>query len=286
MARQALGMGLKALIPDADDSSPGTDVRNLSVDLIDPNPYQPRREPDPDKLKDLVESIKEKGVVQPVLVRLHNERYQLIAGERRFQAVKLANFNEIPAIIRVADNREMLELALIENIQREDLNPIDEALAYQQLMQEFNLTQDDIAKRVGKDRSTLANSVRLLKLSQSVQNQLVMKAITVGHARALLALDSFAGQENVCHRIIKQGWTVRDTEKHINQILNSKKPKETQSKKDIQLQKTEELLQKHLGTKIHIKKKGQKGYIQISFASWNDLERLIHLIGISPAELS
>lgn len=285
MGRQALGLGLKALIPDADEEISVSDVRKIKVDLITPNPYQPRREPDPEKLRDLVESIKEKGVVQPVLVRVNGSRYQLIAGERRFQAVKLAEFDEIPAIIREADDREMLELAIIENIQREDLNPIDEALAYKQLMDEFELTQEEAARRVGKERSSLANSVRLLKLAPSVQNKLSGRLITVGHARALLALDISSEQEKVCQRIVQKNLTVRETEKYIARLSQTNQPKALQSKKETHLQRTEEAMQRQLGTKVLIKKRGQKGQIMINFSSWDDLERIMSLIGVSTADI-
>ena len=286
MGRQALGMGLKALIPDIENEQlPKGDVQKIKVDLIVPNPYQPRREPDPDKLKDLVESIKEKGVVQPILVRSMGSQYQLIAGERRFQATKIAQLDEIPVIIREADDREMLELAIIENIQREDLNPIDEALAYHQLMNEFSMTQEEAAKRVGKERSTLANSVRLLKLASDVQTKLAQRDITVGHARALLSLDTHPAQEKVCVHIISKGLNVRDTEKYIARLSKSSQPKQLQPKKEVQLQRTEEAIQRQLGTKVQIRKKGQKGQVSINFASWDDLERIMGLMGVSVADI-
>lgn len=283
--RQALGMGLKALIPDVEVEKTGESVSSIRVESIVPNPYQPRREFNPEKLKDLVDSIKEKGVVQPILVRTKGNKFELIAGERRFQAVKLAEFEEIPAIVRDADDREMLELALIENIQREDLNPIDEAMAYQQLMDEFGLTQLEVSQRVGKDRSTLANAVRLLKLPPAVQSYLSDGSLTVGHARALLSLPTPRQQEKICVRIIKKGLTVRDAEKLIRRENEDGKPKTTQSKKDAQLRRIEEQLQHQLGTKINIKKRGQKGSIQVEFYSWKDLERIIEKMGISLADL-
>jgi ParB family chromosome partitioning protein len=283
MGRKALGKGLKALIPDIEDTSKATanSVLSLKVSEIVANPYQPRREFDSAKLNDLTESIKEQGVVQPVLVRPVGNSYELIAGERRLQAVKMAGFDEIPAIVREADNREMLEIALIENIQREDLNPIDEALAYQQLMTEFNLTQAEISKRVAKDRSTLANAIRLLKLPQSVQAQLSAGLVTVGHSRALLALPTTILQEKYCDKIVQKGLTVRDTEKLVRRELEVAQPRSTQSTKDAHIRRIEEQLQQHLGTKVDIHKRGQKGQVRLEFYSWKDLERILDLIGVS-----
>ncbi len=288
MARKALGMGLKALIPDVEpDSTSSTDVvLMLLVNVIIPNPYQPRREFNQEKLKDLVDSIKQKGVVQPILVRPKGDRYELIAGERRFQAVKMAGYGEIPAIVRVANDREMLELALIENIQREDLNPIDEALAYRQLIDDFSQTQTEVAKRVGKERSSLANSVRLLKLPLKVQDRLRQGTISVGHARALLSLPTISLQEKICTKIVTKGLTVRDTEKLIRRENTDSQPRATQSKKNAQIRRVEEQLQHYLGTKVDIKKRGKKGFFQIEFYSWNDLERIIELIGANVPDIN
>ncbi len=283
MSRQALGMGLKALIPDVEaGAASGKSVLNLAVKDIIPNTYQPRREINPEKLKDLVESIKEKGVVQPILVRPKGVgKYELIAGERRFQAVQLAGFGEIPAIIREVDDREALEIALIENIQREDLNPIDEAMGYHQLVEEFGMTQADVAKRVGKERSTLTNVMRLLKLPVSVQTHLKNGQISAGHARALLSLPTQRAQEKMSERVIKNELTVRDTEKLVKRETEDAPVEPAKLSKDAQLQRVEEQIQQHLQTKISIKKRGQKGRLVVEFYSWDDLERLISRMGIS-----
>ncbi|OQY26801.1 MAG: hypothetical protein B6244_12500 [Candidatus Cloacimonetes bacterium 4572_55] len=292
MGRQALGMGLKALIPDTDlvedvkTHLPNDSVLSLDVNQIVPNPYQPRRDIDPKKLQDLVESIKEKGVVQPILVRRKGNQYELIAGERRFQAVKIAKFDEIPAILRDVDDVEMLELALIENIQREDLNPVDEAMAYRQLMDEFGQTQAEVAKRVGKERSTLSNSMRLLKLPIKVQNRLRSGLLSVGHARALLGLPTSVLQEKFCEQIIDKGLTVRDTEKMIRREVQKMNAKSHQPRKDSQVQRVKEQLQQHFQTKIDIRKRGKKGKLYIEFYSWKDLERVLDLMGLSVDELS
>ncbi|MEO0071887.1 MAG: ParB/RepB/Spo0J family partition protein [candidate division WOR-3 bacterium] len=289
MTKKVLGKGLDALISgDVTRVSAEPDaIQYLLVDEIKPNPYQPRKNPEED-ISDLVASIKEKGIIQPIVVRTRknvNEadkiNYELVVGERRLRAAKLAGLKEIPAIIKELTDQEMLEWALIENLQRTDLNPIDEALAYKQLMEDFSLTHEMIAQKVGKSRSTITNALRLLMLPETVQNYLINRKITEGHARALLALTDRRLQEEICERIIKEGLTVRETE----ELCFGKKrttvrftPRSEPKPKDIHLATLEEKLQEHLRTKVRIIKTKNRGVVQIDFYSDSDLNRLVSLI--------
>ncbi|MCS7258863.1 MAG: ParB/RepB/Spo0J family partition protein [candidate division WOR-3 bacterium] len=288
MSKKVLGKGLEALISGEVSklTSEPDIIQYLSVDEIKPNPYQPRKNPDED-ISDLVLSIKEKGVIQPIVVRTRknvNEAdkisYELVVGERRLRAAKLAGLKEIPAVIKELTDLEMLEWALIENLQRTDLNPIDEALAYKQLMEDFSLTHEMIAQKVGKSRSTITNALRLLMLPEFVQNYLINRKITEGHARALLALTDRKLQEEICERIVKEGLSVRETEELCfgkkrhgrSSIKISLKPK------DIHITTLEEKLQEYLRTKVRITKTKNRGVVSIEFYSDNDLNRLVSLI--------
>jgi len=278
MARRALGKGLGALLPELSENE-GSRVRQIPVADIEPNPFQPRMNLDEAGIEELKRSIQEKGVIQPIVVRkLEGGRYQIVIGERRWRAVKEAGMETIPAIVReVSSTEEMIELALVENIQREDLNPIDEANAYRVLMEECHLTQEEVAQRVGKDRSTIANLLRLLKLPDEVQERILDGELSMGHARALLALDDPQEQVQLCREIIKNGWSVRKVEQVVRARRTAKQEKSPRDKDPI-LRDIEEGLQRALGTAVRIVRGGKKGKIEIEFYSDRDLERLVSLL--------
>ena len=275
MQRRALGKGLKALIPVTDEKVGG--AFEIAVEDVRPNRYQPRKIFNDLKLTELVNSIREKGVVQPIIVQKSDSGYELIAGERRWRAAQKAGLNKIPAIIREVSSEESLELALIENIQRENLNPIEEARAYQRLSDEFYQTQEDIAKKIGKDRSTVANFLRLLKLPKEIQDSISNEELTMGHARALLSLDSAKEQISLKDRIIKRKMSVREVESYVNRSREAKK-ESSKKKVDIFKDRLEGELQRFFGTEVNILKARNKGKIEIIFYTDEDLERIIELI--------
>lgn len=269
MSKNRLGKGLGALINDAafeEDSSTSGRLREIYVQQIEPNPFQPRQEFDQEELKELADSIKENGIIQPITVRqIKPDLYQLVTGERRWRASRMIGLSKIPAIIKDYDDRQMMETALIENIQREDLNPIEEAQAYQRMMEEFGLTQEDVASKVGKSRSSIANIVRLLNLSPKVQVYVSRETLSMGHARALLAIKNPEEQIQVADYIIKNNLSVRETEKFVhsfNKEMEKKKEKAvTQNKKTVlgpEWIKAQEELSRLLGTKVKIKNNNNK----------------------------
>jgi ParB family chromosome partitioning protein len=275
MQRRALGKGLKALIPVTDEKVGG--AFEIAVEDVRPNRYQPRKVFDDIKLTELVNSIKEKGIVQPIIVQRSDSGYELIAGERRWRAAQKAGLNKIPAIIKEVSSEESLELALIENIQRENLNPIEEARAYQRLSDEFYQTQEDIAKKVGKDRSSVANCLRLLKLPKEIQDSISNEELTMGHARALLSLDSAKEQILLKNAIIKKQMSVREVESYVNRSREAKK-EGGKKKTDVFKDRLEGELQRFFGTDVRIIKGRNKGKIEIIFYNDEDLERIIELI--------
>lgn len=289
--RNALGKGLGALIPGADDETPaetspqemptGQQVIDIAIGDIEPNPHQPRTEFDPKAVSELAQSIREKGILQPISVRKYGSGYQLIAGERRFRAAKQAGLEAVPALVLdVGTDQEMMELSLIENIQRENLNPVEEAKAYRMLIDECFLTQEEVAERVGKDRSTVANMLRLLALPSEVLNALQSGQISSGHARALLSLDDSELQVAICQQIIAQGLSVRRVETLVKAYKDgsAKKPQKTQTYKDPNILSLEEDLQRHFGTSVNINRRGQKGKIEIEFYNDDDLNRVLDLL--------
>lgn len=285
MNRKALGKGLRAIIPEKTQETLATESRLIPIEEIRPNPYQPRvtKEADTDPhFQELVASIKEKGVLQPVVVRRRHDGYELVMGERRWRAAKAAGLTTIPAIVRLADDREMLEMALIENIQRADLNPIDEALAYKTLIDRFKLTHEEIAHRVGKDRSTITNALRLLTLPYRVREALRCGQITTGHARALLSLVSRREQVELCERVIAEGLSVRSLESICNERKSSgwKTQKQKSAvEKDVHLLQLEQKLQEILQTRVVITPPGKSpGKIAIEFLSIDDLNRIYQII--------
>ena len=291
MEKRVLGRGLGALIPDkavgskesgTRDASAllkagkGSIVSNISVEEIKANKYQPREDFDQEALKDLAASIKEKGFIQPVIVRDKEGEYELIAGERRLRAARMLKLKEIPAIIKDASDVDSLEISIIENIQREDLNPIDQAKAYKRLVDEFNMTQENVSDTIGKDRATVANILRLLRLPQKIQAYVSRGTISMGHARAILGLGKESEQMRLCTKVIKNDLSVRDTERYAKKIGSPTKKKP--GEKDPNLVSLEEQLRDLLGTKVKIIKAKKGGKIEIEFYSDKDLERVLSLL--------
>jgi len=289
MSRQALGKGLEALIPmqgDIEETPPTyTAPAEISIDQIEVNPFQPRHDFDPHELEELTASIREKGIVQPVMVRPRADgKYELVAGERRLRAAKLAGLAQIPVTIREVNDSECLEIALIENIQRSDLNPMEEAQAYHQLMTQFNLTQDEMSKKVGKDRSSVANTLRLLKLPESVRELVKKNRLSEGHARALLSLDNAEMIERLANKIVRDNLSVREVERIAQgmkpeKITKGRRLKETEIK-DPHTRQLEEELRRKLGTQVKVMpRNAQRGKIEIEYYSLEDLDRILSLLG-------
>lgn len=265
------------------EESPGKEYM-MKMSLIEPNTGQPRKAFDQESIQELSDSIKKYGVLQPLLVQKKGDRYEIIAGERRWRAAKEAGLKEIPVVIREYTKQQSMEIALIENVQREDLNPIEEAMAYQQLMQEFELTQEEIAERVSKNRVTITNSMRLLKLDKRIQEMLIQGLITGGHARALLSLEDGEQQYQISLKIIGERLSVREVEKLVKAIgkpKKSSKEKEKEDEQDLSLifKDLEERMKQAMGTKVTINKRDRnKGKIEIEYYSEAELERLVELI--------
>jgi ParB family chromosome partitioning protein len=280
--RKALGKGLNALLPSLPPVGTDRVYVELPIDKIIPNKYQPRTNFDLEKLKELAQSIQSNGVVQPVIVRRIGQEYQLIAGERRWRAARLAGLNLIPAVIHDVSEYKTLELALVENIQRQDLNPIEEASAYVSLMEDFGLTQEEVSLRVGKDRSSIANMIRLLKLPSEIKDRIQAGIISMGHARAILGLDGAKDQLVLAERILSEGLNVRQTEHLIRHWKPGKSRKGNRSKgevtKDPNVKAAERKLEEYLGTEVVIHFTGDKGKIEIYFHDNNDLLRIYDLL--------
>lgn len=276
MGRQALGRGLEALIP---PEKPGPRAVEIPLTEIRPSPLQPRRRFDDNKLEDLAASIRGHGVLSPVIVRQSQDGYELIAGERRVRAAQRAGLERIPAVVRDASNAEMLEVALIENLQREDLNPVEEAEVYRRLVEEFGLTQEEVATRVGRDRASVANTLRLLKLPTRIQEDLIEGTLSAGHGRALLGLEGRVHQLKARESIIRRSLSVRATELLVKRLKAS--PAERHQKltrHGPELASVEEQLRRALATKVRIVRSGRRGRIEVEFYSDEDLGRLIQKI--------
>src|SRR5688572_23849043 len=282
--RPALGKGLSALIPDAPEP-PRAGALEVDIDLLAPNDLQPRVQMDDARLQELADSIKANGIIQPILVRRTGTTYRIIAGERRWRAAQRAGLHKVPVVVRdVEDGRELLELALIENIQRENLNAVDEALAYRKLADEFGLTQDQIAAAVGKDRSSVANMLRLLKLPDEVRADVISGALSMGHARALLSLPDAPAQRHAAREVISRGLSVRDTElliKKLGQPEHDRPGKPPAAKADVHTRAAEDRMRFAIGTKVRIIRRGAGGVIQIDFGSETDLNRIYELLTAS-----
>jgi ParB family chromosome partitioning protein len=279
--RMALGKGLGALLPEFGQAESKAFLY-CGIEEIIPNRSQPRKHFDESKLQELAESIKEKGILEPLIVRRTDQGYELIVGERRWRAAQKAGLKEVPVVVKEAEGREALEISLIENLQREDLNPIEAAEAFKHLIEEFNISQEDLSKRIGKDRTTITNTLRLLKLPLEVRNQLLQNRITSGHARAILSLESKEKQKELCALIIKKGLSVREAEALAKRWSEKPKKSITPVKKrgdlESQLSSLQDSLRKYLGTKVHITQKGKKGKIEIEYYSHEDLERIVEAI--------
>src|SRR5574340_1237488 len=270
--KTALGKGLDALIPDRGDN-----IINIDIDRIQPGKQQPRRVFQETALKELSESIKERGVLQPIIVsRTGDGSFSLIAGERRWRASLLAGLKKIPALVKNVASKDALEIALIENIQREDLNPIETAEAFSRLQQDFNMTQEELAEKVGKERATVANYLRLLKLPDEIKDMLYNGALSMGHARALLTIEGRLHQIEAARKVKKKGLSVREAE------LLAKRPEKsgkTVVVRDAQIQSLEERLKQSLGTKVHLIQKNKKrGKIEIEYSSLDELDRLLDIL--------
>ena len=310
--KNGLGRGLDALFPDKKTASkenevkftakvekktePAVKVKNVKertetprqkkvpmmvkISMVEPNQNQPRKQFDEDALLELTESVKQYGILQPLLVSEKKDYYEIIAGERRWRAAKLAGLKEVPVIVKEFSEQELVEISLIENIQREDLNAVEEAMAYKRLMDEFHLKQDEIADRVGKSRTAVTNSMRLLKLSAKVQQMLIDEMITAGHARAILAVSDMEKQESLAMRVFDEKLSVRETEKLVKAVLAPPKEKKSHSysAEDAAYDNLEEKMKSIMGTKVLIhRKKNDKGKIEIEYYSRDELERIIDL---------
>jgi len=280
MEKSALGKGLSALIPENVKLEKDDIVTYLSTTQIKKNTFQPRKEFNEEKLADLISSIKEKGVLQPLLVRKTIDGYELIAGERRLRAAQTLNISKVPVIVKTATDQEALVLALIENIQREELNPIEESKAYQRLIEDFNFTQDLVAQSVGKDRSTVTNMLRLLSLPEDIQQSISLGSFSVGHARALLSIRDEEQQKIFWRRTTDKGLSVRELENIIKSEAGvlSRGRKTTGERKDPYVVSVEEELQRALGTKVRIAAKKKRGKIIIEYYSNDDLERITKIM--------
>jgi ParB family chromosome partitioning protein len=269
MKRRALGKGLGALLP---EGSGLASMLTLEIEKIKPNPLQPRVAFDAEKLEELAASIRQSGVIQPIVVRPVVEGYEIIAGERRWRAAQQADLKVISAIVQDVSDREMLELALVENVQRDDLSPIEEALAYRLMVEQFELSQAEIAKRVGRSRTAVTNTLRLLQLPLAVQQMVITGALSMGHARALIPLPE-KEQLKLAALIAAQGLSVRDVERRVQRILNPPVPKRPRSK-DPNVLRAEQRLEDVWQTKVQIRQRGQKGQILFHFHSEDELQRL------------
>lgn len=292
--RNGLGKGLDSLIPTKAENNIKKEKSvsaeekkaenygeiNVKINLVEPNREQPRKDFDEDALLELADSIKQFGILQPLLVQKKKDYYEIIAGERRWRAAKLAGMKEVPVLIKNYTDQEIVEISLIENIQRENLNPIEEAMAYKRLLEEFNLKQDEVAERVSKSRTAVTNSMRLLKLSDRVQQMIVDDMINTGHARALLAIDDEEQQYNLANKIFDEKLSVRETEKLVKSLKNPKKQvKKEKIEHTFVYENLEERMKNVIGTKVSVNPKANgKGKIEIEYYSEEELERIYDLI--------
>ena len=296
---RGLGKGLDLLIRDAvgeakaeketaegqsssDKSDKSEQETSVKITLVEPNRKQPRKNFDEDSLKELSDSIKQVGLIQPILVQDRKDHYEIIAGERRWRAAKMAGLKEVPVIIRNYSEQEIMEISLIENIQREDLNPIEEAQAYKRLLEEFNLKQDEVAERVSKSRTAVTNSMRLLKLGEKVQQMVIDEMISTGHARALLAVEDQEEQYELAQKIFDEKLSVREVEKLVKNLHKPEKVQKKQENQTMQViyQDIEDKLKQRLSTKVTVTSKGEgSGKIEIEFYNHEDLDRLLDIIG-------
>lgn len=278
--RKGLGRGLDALISSADESDNSREsVLEVKINDVEPNAGQPRKVFDQEKLQALADSIKEHGVVQPIIVKQDGSRYVIVAGERRWRAAKLAGLKTIPVVVKDLSSRQVMEIALIENLQREDLNPIEEAEAYQKLMDDYSMTQEEVAKLVGKSRAAIANSVRLLTLAKEIQDMLADGRLTSGHARTLVTIEDQEKQKELADLMIKKQLTVREAERlaaHESKKSAEKKPRD--KREDFEMTQLVEDLRTRFGTKIDLQRRKDKGKIVIEYYSKEEFDRIIELL--------
>lgn len=279
MQKKGLGKGLGALIPGIDTTGESPNLQ-VEVDRITPNPLQPRRTFDETKIEELAASVRDQGIIQPLLVRRVGEGFELIAGERRLRAAVKAGLTEVPVVVREASDRETLQLALIENLQREDLNPIEEASAYQRLQEEFSLNQEEIALRVGKSRPAVANSLRLLLLPRELQQEVARGKLPAGHARALLGLEREALILAAAREVMARGLSTRETEKLVGRLKSGRNRRREAPLPDPDLRTVLEQLQRSLGTKVRLvpRARSGRGRVEIEYYSLADLERIIQMM--------
>ena len=293
--RRALGKGLSALLPTrlpsaaAPAPAPTTPARHehtntIAIDQIDPNPVQPRRVFQTDSLHQLADSIRSHGIIQPLVVRLNGERFQLVAGERRWRAAKIAGLIEVPAVVQEISDERLLEITLIENVQREDLNPMELAMAFDRMARELNLSQDEIGERTGKDRSTISNSIRLLQLPPDLQQLVAERRLSAGHARCLLTLPDEEMQRKLAEKIVAQGLSVRQVERVTKKMTEPRDPNaDVEEQLDPNVKAALAEMEKILGTKVRIiEKKPGRGRIEIEYYSADDLDRVYSVI-VGPA---
>jgi ParB family chromosome partitioning protein len=280
--RPALGKGLSALIPDAPETlAAPRSFLEIDIDLLEPNDYQPRGRMEDERLDELTQSIRVNGIIQPIVARrTDGQRYQIIAGERRWRAAQRAGLHRVPVVLKEIgsdDKQRRLEMALIENIQRENLNPIEEAHAYRRLVDEFGLTHEDVAAQVGKDRSSVANTLRLLRLPEEVQAEVAVGRLSMGHARAIVALSSDADQRRVARDVLTRNLSVRETEAVVKKASlsgNASPGRQEVKKKDVHTRAAEEQLRLALGTPVEIKRRGKRGVVEIAFTNEDELQRI------------
>lgn len=293
-AKKGLGKGLDSLIADKGvgkvsvakpaNGEVNTDATFMNINKVEPNRDQPRTKFDEDKLLELSESIKQYGILQPLLVQKRDDYYMIVAGERRWRAAKMAGLKEVPVIVKQLSEQEIMEISLIENIQRDDLNPIEEALAYKRLLTEFNLKQDEVAERVSKSRTAVTNAMRLLKLDERVQQMVIDEMLTTGHARALISIEDQELQYTTAQRIFDEKLSVRDTEKLVKNLQNEKKNPSSEKKKldpkmEAIYRDLEEQMKRVMGTKVTINAKDEKsGKLEIEYYSQDELDRIIDLL--------
>ncbi len=286
--RRALGKGLGALLPtrppapppQAPAPQPAEAQLTVAIESIEPNPLQPRRLFQAERLAELAQSIRTSGIIQPLVVRIVGDRYQLVAGERRWRAAKLAGLKEVPVVVRNIPDDHLLEITLIENIQREDLNPIETAVAFERLIRELRLNSDQVGQRTGKDRTTIINFIRLLQLPADLQQLVAERRLSAGHARCLLGLPSLELQREVAERAVAQGWSVRQMERTTQKMMEGRKPKHVDEvEADPNVRAAIQEMERVLGTRVRIiEKAGQKGRIEIDYHSAEDLDRIYSAI--------
>ena len=287
--KRGLGRGLNALINTGTDTESKENAKEnneykevfVNISLVEPNRNQPRKEFDKDALSELANSIKQYGILQPIIVQKNEDMYEIIAGERRWRAAKEAGLTEVPVIIRDYDKQKIMEISIIENIQRENLNPIEEAMAYQSLMEEYGLKHEELAERVSKNRSTITNSMRLLKLSDNIQQMIIDGKTSAGHAKVLLSVENTSEQEKIAQELISKSLSVRELEKLVKQYIKPRKKKKSKGDTDYSLfyKEYEDRLKDILGTKVQINTKDKnKGRIEIDYYSAAELERIVELL--------